>query len=116
MNNTLFKIIAAITLTSCSIFAETANTPDQLTTLKEKNTFELSITSNGLKVGGETISRRELETTLADLADNTAILIRAESTTLHKEVVSVMELCSKAGLNNVTLATTKEKQDRDISD
>tara|TARA_B100000085_G_scaffold160622_1_gene146081 strand:- start:1299 stop:1712 length:414 start_codon:yes stop_codon:yes gene_type:complete len=132
MKNTILSTITIISLSVCSLYAESTEMPNEatlireeikrqelvlqalkekLTALEKKNVFEVSITSKGLKAGGKPISIEELEKTLTELPDDAKILIRAEPTVSHKEVVSVMELCTKADLKNVALATTKAEQD-----
>jgi biopolymer transport protein ExbD len=131
MKNTILHTITIITLSACSLFADSPQMPDEaallrqdiekqerilqeakekLAAIDDKNVFEVSITSEGLKAGGKPISIKELEEALTELSDDAKILIRAEPTVSYKEVVSVMELCTKAGLKNVALATTKAEQ------
>ncbi|MGB0744022.1 MAG: ExbD/TolR family protein [Opitutales bacterium] len=81
------------------------------TALEEKKAFEVSISTEGLSVHGNPIAKKELVKTLSELPDNTKILIRAEQTVSHREVISVLEVCNDAGLKNVAIATTQAKQD-----
>ena len=131
MRNTILSTITIIGLSAYSLYAESTEMSDEATLLRqeikkqelllqaleeklaaleEKNVFEVSITSEGLKSQGKPTPLKELENTLTELSDDTKILIRVEPKVSHKEVVSVIELCAKAGLNKVALAATKVEQ------
>jgi len=133
MKNTILSTVTIIALSACSLFAESSQTPDEATllrqeikkqelvlqalkeklaSLEEKNLLEVSITSKGLSAHGKQISTEDLKKALSALSEDAKILIRAEPTVSHKEVVSVMELCAKAGLKNVAFATTKAESGR----
>ncbi|WPJ96050.1 biopolymer transporter ExbD [Coraliomargarita algicola] len=79
----------------------------KLAPLEQKKAFEVSITKEELHAHGNLISSKELEKKLLELPDDTKILIRAEPAVAHKELLSVMDLCAKAGLKDVAIATTK---------
>jgi len=72
---------------------------------KEEHTLVISVSEEGLQAGGKTVSLDGLEKVLKELPDDAKIIIRADRSVSFKKVVSVMELCKKAGLNNYVFAT-----------
>lgn len=128
MNIKPLSVIALITLSVCSLDAERPANSEEATrlrqeikkqelvlqSLKEKlsaleagTAVEVSVSPKGLKLRGNFISPKELEKALTELPDDAKILIRAEPSTAHKEITSVMELCTKAGLKNIVFSTTQ---------
>ena len=131
MKNTILAIITIISISACSLYAESAEISGEATLLRqelnkqelvlqalkeklaaieEKNVFEVSVTSEGLINQGKVISLKELETVLKELTDDETVLIRTESTVANKEVVSLMKFCAKAGVKKISIVTTKEEQ------
>ena len=78
---------------------------------EKESIFEISVSDTGLQADEKSVSLEELGKELKELPDDTKIKIRVEPTVAYKEVVTVMELCAKAGLGDVVFATKEAEQD-----
>ncbi|WP_269527273.1 ExbD/TolR family protein [Coraliomargarita parva] len=128
MKNALLSITAILTLSAFSVSGETEEATDateilrqeikdqeialqeqkkKLAAMEQKNTLEVSITSEGLSTEGEKITLENLEKVLKKLPEDSKVLIRAESTVPMEKVISVMDTCKKAGVKNISMATIK---------
>ena len=70
----------------------------------------ISIAHDGaLSVAGEPCRQSELTARLTELAAKqpTAVVVRADARAPYKQVVAVMDACKTAGVQQVSLATTK---------
>lgn len=136
MKNKILSSITIIALSVCSLYAKSTEKKDEaaflrqeiqkqelvlqaqkekLAVLEARNVFEVLITSEGVKARGEPISITELEKELTELSDDAKILIRAEPSVPHKDVVSVLDSCRKVGCRKISLATTKAEPDSNTS-
>ena len=63
-------------------------------------------------VNQKTISLEELSALLqktSQLVPGQAVILRADEKTYHERVISVLDVCAKANIWNISFATSKEK-------
>lgn len=74
--------------------------------------YEVSISADGLRAEGEAVNPEELGEILESLPDDTKVMIRVESSIQYEKVLPVVQACASAGLNDVVFATY-EAEDTD---
>ncbi len=63
-------------------------------------------------VGQKSMDLSELDPILrraAQISPKQAVIVRADQKTYHERVVQVLDVCAKAGIWNISFATTKER-------
>jgi biopolymer transport protein ExbD len=89
----------------------TGSESDEVTSLTDE--LVVAILADGtLLARGEQVSSGELDQIFTDEAKKNAakvVLVQADEEAIHKKVVEVMEQASKAGLQNLAIATKPEQ-------
>ena len=129
METQVLSLLSLTLLLTCSLKAEGDSGTDEIGLLRQEiqkqeivlqglrekleilersleSTFQIAVAADGIESGGEIISLERLENELKDLPKDTKVVIRAASSLPFKKVASVMELCLKADLESVSIATT----------
>ncbi len=90
----------------------TASQSDELPSMDE-NLVVAVLDDGSVVANGDEVSREDLSSLFASEAAknmNRLVLVQADGAARHKQVVEVMEIARRAGLNNLAIATREEEQ------